>query len=309
MSGWPNLSDLLVGIETKASVGLVGAPLAAGFPWAAESVREASARAREALARGVPYDPKQFTPHEWETVRVLVDLILPKDERSGSATEAGVPEFMDFMLGDDPDLQTPMRGGLAWLDHECDDRYGKTFVTCTDAERAGLLVGHVEHGRLRPGERRFRCTRDRVGIGGRRHVQIARSEASELGPDLGRLRRREVLHERPDRGRVPEGDDLVAAGLDGARIGTGGDRREGNDVEIRLGLRLRGFEDLEAHEIGLEYHRGLRRRRVDVVDAGRKVGLQRAGRAVVEVRAADDLLHVLERLRHRRVRPLDLVGR
>ena len=118
---------------------LAAAPLAAAFPWTPESVREASARAREALARGIPYEPKQFTPHEWETVRVLVDLILPKDERSGSATEAGVPEFMDFMLGDDADLQTPVRGGLAWLDHECADRYGKTFVVCTTAERSAVL--------------------------------------------------------------------------------------------------------------------------------------------------------------------------
>src|SRR5216110_69774 len=118
---------------------LAVAPLAAAFRWTPESVREASARAREALARGDTYEPKAFTAHEWETVRVLVDLIIPKDERSGSATEAGVPEFMDFMLGDDPDLQTPVRGGLAWLDHECDDRYGKTFVTCTDADRTALL--------------------------------------------------------------------------------------------------------------------------------------------------------------------------
>jgi gluconate 2-dehydrogenase gamma chain len=118
---------------------LAVAPLAAAFRWTPDAVREASARARAALARGTPYEPKQFTPHEWDTVRVLVDLILPKDERSGSATEAGVPEFMDFMLGDDPDLQTPMRGGLAWLDHECDDRYGKTFIACTAAERTAVL--------------------------------------------------------------------------------------------------------------------------------------------------------------------------
>src|SRR5712664_1087899 len=118
---------------------LAVAPLTAAFRWAPESVREASARARDALARGAPYEPKQFTPHEWDTVRVLVDLIIPKDERSGSATEAGVPEFMDFMLGDDPELQTPVRGGLAWLDHECDDRYGKTFVACTAAERGAVL--------------------------------------------------------------------------------------------------------------------------------------------------------------------------
>src|SRR5256884_9785783 len=118
---------------------LAVAPLAAAFRWTPESVREASARAREALARGISYEPKQFTPHEWDTVRLLVDLILPKDERSGSATDAGVPEFMDFMLGDDTDLQTPVRGGLAWLDHECDDRYAKTFVACSDAERAAVL--------------------------------------------------------------------------------------------------------------------------------------------------------------------------
>ena len=83
---------------------LTVAPLAAAFRWTPESVRDASARARAVLARGTPYEPKQFTAHEWDTVRVLVDLIIPKDERSGSATDAGVPEFMDFMLGDDPDL-------------------------------------------------------------------------------------------------------------------------------------------------------------------------------------------------------------
>jgi gluconate 2-dehydrogenase gamma chain len=118
---------------------LAGAPLAAAFQWAPDSVREAAARAREVIARGAPYVPKQFTPHEWQTVRILVDLILPKDERSGGATDAGVPEFMDFMLGDDPELAVPVRGGLAWLDHECHDRYGKTFVDCGDAERAAVL--------------------------------------------------------------------------------------------------------------------------------------------------------------------------
>lgn len=114
-------------------------PLATAFRWAPESVREASALAREALARGAPYKPKHLTAHEWDTVRVLVDLIIPKDERSGSATDAGVPEFMDFMLGDDPTLETPIRGGLAWLDHECDDRWRKTFLASGDAERTAVL--------------------------------------------------------------------------------------------------------------------------------------------------------------------------
>src|SRR6266511_5090567 len=93
-------------MDRRSAVSVLAvAPLAAAFRWAPESVREASALARQWLERGAPYDPKSFTAHEWETVRLLVDLIIPKDERSGSATDAGVPEFMDFMLGDDPDLQ------------------------------------------------------------------------------------------------------------------------------------------------------------------------------------------------------------
>ena len=102
------------GMSRREAVHLLAvAPVAAAFGWAPESVREASALARQALENRAPYEPKNFTAREWETVRLLVDLVIPKDERSGSATDAGVPEFMDFMLGDDPDLQTPLRGGLA----------------------------------------------------------------------------------------------------------------------------------------------------------------------------------------------------
>jgi hypothetical protein len=76
---------------------------------------------------------------------VLVDLIIPRDERSGSATDAGVPEFLDFILIDEPRLaeetsrQTAMRGGLAWIDLECQRRFDRTFVACTEAERTALL--------------------------------------------------------------------------------------------------------------------------------------------------------------------------
>jgi hypothetical protein len=118
---------------------LAVAPVAAAFRWAPESVREASALARAALAGRTPYQPTNLTAQEWETVRLLVDLIIPKDEHSGSASEAGVPEFMDFMLGDEPELATPVRGGLAWLDHQCNDRFGKTFVAASDTERTALL--------------------------------------------------------------------------------------------------------------------------------------------------------------------------
>ena len=70
---------------------------------------------------------------------MLVDLIIPADERSGSATDAGVPEFMDFTLVDRPSRQAPMRGGLMWLDLACRERYGRRFVRCRDGQRKELL--------------------------------------------------------------------------------------------------------------------------------------------------------------------------
>lgn len=121
---------------------LTSAPVAATMAWSADDARAASALADAALqasAQGTIYTPRFFTAHEWQTVRVLVDIIIPKDERSGSATEAGVPEFMDFIVIDQPARQTAMRGGLAWLDIECQRRFDKTFVQCDDTERTAVL--------------------------------------------------------------------------------------------------------------------------------------------------------------------------
>ncbi len=80
-----------------------------------------------------------FRPGEMATLAVLTDIILPADERSGSATDAGVPEFIEFMSKDIPELQLPLRGGLAWLDAESRDRYGTTFVEATETERLAIV--------------------------------------------------------------------------------------------------------------------------------------------------------------------------
>lgn len=132
---------------------LASAPMAAGFAWTAAEAGEAhrlAQAARGAAQSGAPYTPKFFTPHEWETVRVLVDIIIPKDERSGSATEAGVPEFMDFIVMDEEPRQTAMRGGLAWLDRECQVRYDRTFLACTADERTAVLDDIAWPHRARP---------------------------------------------------------------------------------------------------------------------------------------------------------------
>ena len=57
-----------------------------------------------------------FSTHEMATITLLADIIIPKDEISSSASEAGVPAFIEFIVKDMPSHQTPMRGGLKWLD-------------------------------------------------------------------------------------------------------------------------------------------------------------------------------------------------
>ena len=85
------------------------------------------------------YKPRFFTTHEWRTVRALADMIIPRDARSGSATDAGVPEFMDFMMMDRTSMQMQMRGGLRWLDNRSNAKFSKRFITLTAAQRAQVL--------------------------------------------------------------------------------------------------------------------------------------------------------------------------
>ena len=86
--------------------------------------------------------PQFFNAHEWKTVRLLSDYIIPRDEHSGSATDAKAPEFIDFMLMDKQTSErskVAMRGGLAWLDNESRRRFDKTFIAATDAQRRQIL--------------------------------------------------------------------------------------------------------------------------------------------------------------------------
>jgi len=139
---------------------------------AQEHVHKAAAKA----AKASPGAPKFFTAHEWATVRVLADAVIPRDERSGSATDALVPEFVDFIL-DDPlaearekeSLQTRVRGGLAWLDRECRARFSKPFVECAAGERTAVLddIAWPERARpeMGPGAAFFSLFRDLVASG------------------------------------------------------------------------------------------------------------------------------------------------
>lgn len=82
---------------------------------------------------------KFFTAHEMATLAVLGDIIIPKDDRSGSASDAGVPDFIEFMVKDKPEMQVPMRGGLRWLDVQCLKQYNKSFVDCSKEQQTAMV--------------------------------------------------------------------------------------------------------------------------------------------------------------------------
>jgi hypothetical protein len=86
------------------------------------------------------YAPKIFNPHQWKTLRVLSDLILPADERSGSATAAGVPEFIDDWLNIHEDqMKTAVLGSLTWIDMESSRQFSHDFTDCSETQQKQIL--------------------------------------------------------------------------------------------------------------------------------------------------------------------------
>jgi gluconate 2-dehydrogenase gamma chain len=82
---------------------------------------------------------KFFVPHEMATIAVLCDIIIPADEVSGSATQAKVPDFIEFIVKDMPQHQTPLRGGLRWLDMQSNKNFEKPFVDCSKQQQLSLV--------------------------------------------------------------------------------------------------------------------------------------------------------------------------
>lgn len=110
-----------------------------------------------------------FTEAERKSVEVLSDIIIPADDISGSATEAGVPDFIEFMMKDIPSMQVPTRGGLMWLDNQCRQRYGSIFVDCSSSEQQELIdeIAYPDEAKpdMQYGVRFFNRMRDLTSTG------------------------------------------------------------------------------------------------------------------------------------------------
>lgn len=94
---------------------------------------------------------KFFSEHELATIGVLADIIIPRDEKSGSATDAKVPDFIEFIVKDMPGHQVPVRGGLKWLDVQCLNRFGKTFRDADEKQRIEMVEDIAYPGKVKPG--------------------------------------------------------------------------------------------------------------------------------------------------------------
>ncbi len=96
-------------------------------------------RKEKAAAPAGKYTPKYFSAPQYATLIALCDAIIPKDEKSGGAVEAGTPEFIDLLTSENEKYQLRLGGGLFWLDGFCSDRYGKVFLECAPEQKKEAL--------------------------------------------------------------------------------------------------------------------------------------------------------------------------
>jgi gluconate 2-dehydrogenase gamma chain len=121
------------------AMGAVGGSVLQVIPAkAAEFVHQAVRKEKAASAAG-KYTPKYFSSHQYEMLNWLCDAIIPKDDHSSGAVEAGAPEFIDLLTSENEKFQLKLGGGLVWLDSFCADRYGKPFMECTPEQRTEVL--------------------------------------------------------------------------------------------------------------------------------------------------------------------------
>jgi hypothetical protein len=110
-----------------------------------------------------------FTPEEMATITVLGDIIIPKDGISGSASDARVPEFIEFIVKDMPEHQVPMRGGLRWLDMQCLTRYNNTFTACSKQQQIEMIdaIAYPKKAKpeMKPGVSFFNLMRNLTATG------------------------------------------------------------------------------------------------------------------------------------------------
>jgi gluconate 2-dehydrogenase gamma chain len=121
------------------AVGAAGGSVLHMIPAQAAEMAHELIQKEKASSPAGKYAPKYFSSHQFQTLLVLCDSILPKDEVSGGAVEAGAPEFIDLLTSENEDYQALLGGGLMWLDNLCTDRCEHAFLECTPVQQKEVL--------------------------------------------------------------------------------------------------------------------------------------------------------------------------
>jgi len=121
------------------AVGVAGGSVLQVIPAEAAALAHAMIQKERALSLAGKYAPKYFSPHQYATLVLLCDTIVPRDDVSGGAVEAGAPEFIDLLTSENEEFQLVLGGGLMWLDNFCFDRYEHVFLECTPAQQKEVL--------------------------------------------------------------------------------------------------------------------------------------------------------------------------
>ena len=126
-------------ILKNIAVGAAGGSMLQMIPAKAAELAHELIQKEKAASPAGKYTAKFFSRHQYQTLEFLCDAILPKDEVSGGAVEAGAPEFIDLLTSENEEYQLQLGGGLMWLDSFCVDRYAHTFLECTSGQQKEVL--------------------------------------------------------------------------------------------------------------------------------------------------------------------------
>ena len=121
------------------AAGAIGGSVLRVIPAKAAEYAHQMVHKEKTAAPAGKYTAKFFNAHEYETLKSLCDTIIPKDEKSGGAVEAGAPEFIDLLTSENEKFQVELGGGLMWLESRCVDQYGKVYLDCAAEQQKEML--------------------------------------------------------------------------------------------------------------------------------------------------------------------------
>ena len=109
------------------------------IPLEAAELAHRMVQAEKSASENHTYTPKFFSAHAYKTLQSLCQTIIPSDEETKGAIEAGAPEFIDLLTSENKEYQTALGGGLMWLDNTCIDRYEKVYLDCAPGQQKEIL--------------------------------------------------------------------------------------------------------------------------------------------------------------------------